>query len=247
MPLEDPLYNEGREGHRSLIDIHGKPMVQWVLDALNRSDSVGDVYVMGLGPGYGLEAIKPIHFLADEGGLFENIRSGIFQATQEHPSQSKVLLVSSDIPTLQPEMVDWLVAQVVEDPTKMLYYNVIPQTVMEARFPDSRRSYVRFKDIAVCGGDMNVVDRQLYSVESPLWKRLSEARKHPIKQMGLLGMDNLILIGLRTLTLEVTVRRICKRLNIAAKALISPYAEVGMDADKPSQLEILRRDLEGRL
>lgn len=247
MRLEDPLYHEGREGNRSLIGIHGKPMVQWVLDALNRSDSVAEVYVMGLGPGYGLEALKPIHFLPDEGGLFENIRAGVLHATQDHPSQTKVLIVSSDIPALQPEMVDWLIAQVTEDPTKMLYYNVISQTVMETRFPDARRSYVRFKNIGVCGGDMNVVDRGLYTAESPLWKQLSEARKHPFKQMGLLGIDNLILIGLRALTLEVAVRRICKRLKITAKALVNPYAEVGMDADKTWQLDILRRDLEGRL
>jgi hypothetical protein len=33
------------------------------------------------------------------------------------------------------------------------------------------------------------------------------------------------------------------RLNITGKALVCPYAEVGMDVDKLFQLEIMREDL----
>jgi hypothetical protein len=37
------------------------------------------------------------------------------------------------------------------------------------------------------------------------------------------------------------------RLNITGKAVVCPYAEVGMDVDKPHQLEIMREDLKKRL
>ena len=37
-----------------------------------------------------------------------------------------------------------------------------------------------------------------------------------------------------------------KRMNITGKAVVSPYAEVGMDVDKPHQLEIMRADLAKR-
>ncbi len=36
------------------------------------------------------------------------------------------------------------------------------------------------------------------------------------------------------------------RLNITGKAILCPYAEVGMDVDKLFQLEIMREDLKNR-
>ena len=36
---------------------------------------------------------------------------------------------------------------------------------------------------------------------------------------------------------------ISKRLKVAGRAVVCPYAEVGMDVDKPHQLEIMRADL----
>ena len=36
------------------------------------------------------------------------------------------------------------------------------------------------------------------------------------------------------------------RLNIPGKAILCPYAEVGMDVDKLFQLEIMREDLKKR-
>jgi len=243
----DPLINESHDRHRCLIEIHGKPMAQWVMDALTASKSVGAFYVIGLPEGVGLTSSKPITYLPDEGGLIENIRSGVLRATENNTTQSKVLLASADIPAIRHEMVDWLVDQVAANPGAQIYYNVITQEVMEARYPDSRRSYVRFKDIAVCGGDLNVIDRALFSVERPVWKKISEARKNPLKQVSLLGIDNLFLVVFRLVTLQKAVERVCKKLSITGRALLNPFAEMAMDADKPHQLAILRRDLEERL
>jgi hypothetical protein len=91
-----------------------------------------------------------------------------------------------------------------------------------------------------------VVDKRLYTSEHPVWEKLTAARKNPVRQMLLLGVDSLILIALRLLSLEKAVQRVCKKLSIKGKALVSPYAEIGMDADKPNQLALLRDDLEGR-
>jgi GTP:adenosylcobinamide-phosphate guanylyltransferase len=246
MTPDDPLYAEEWDGHRALIDIHGKPMVQWVIDALAASDAIGELYIIGLPEKYGLQAPKPIHFLPDEGGLFDNIRGGVLRASEGNLSQPKVIVATADIPALQPYMVDWLAEKIAMDPTPLMYYNVIEQSVMEKRFPNARRSFVPFKDIAVCGGDMNVIDRQLFSVERPIWKKLAEARKHPFKQVSYLGFYNLILVALRLVTLEGAVKRVCKKLNLEGRAILCPYAEIAMDADKPNQLMILRQNLEDK-
>jgi len=244
---DDPLRDEYQEEYRSLINIHGKPMVQWVIDALTACDSIGELYIMGLPQGTNLNSTNPLHFLPDEGNLFDNIHAGAQRAAQDHPSQSKIMVAAADIPAIHVDAVKWLVDQVAEDPNALLYYCVIPQEVMETRFPGSGRSFTRFRDISICGGDINVIDQELLSGEKPVWKQISEARKHPLKQARLLGLDSLLLIALHLLTLEKAVKMVCKKLSLNARALISPYAEMGMDADKPNQLAILRRDLEKSL
>ena len=241
---DDPLFSKSPYGRRSLIDIHGKPMVQWVIDALSQSELVGTLYIIGLSEQHGLTSEKPCVYLPDEGGIFENIHTGVIRSAQDFPDREKVITASADIPSITVEMVDWLIEQVEAQPDKQLYYNVIPQKVMETRFPASARSYVRFKDVAVCGGDLNVVDVDLFTKERSIWKRLAATRKHPLQQAGLLGLDTLLLVALRMITLEGAVGKICKKLDIAAAALTCPFAEMGMDADKPHQLALLSDSLE---
>jgi hypothetical protein len=59
----------------------------------------------------------------------------------------------------------------------------------------------------------------------------------------LIGYDTLLLLLLRRITIEGAVKKVTSRLNITGRAILCPYAEVGMDVDKPHQLEILRADL----
>jgi len=49
------------------------------------------------------------------------------------------------------------------------------------------------------------------------------------------------------MTVEEAVRRVAKRLGVTGRAIICPYAEVGMDVDKPHQLELMRKDLAKRV
>ena len=38
---EDPLYTYSHGDSKALIDVAGKPMIQWVLDALGRGETSG--------------------------------------------------------------------------------------------------------------------------------------------------------------------------------------------------------------
>jgi hypothetical protein len=143
-------------------------------------------------------------------------------------------------------MVAWLVGQIEQHPEAEIYYNVITPEDMEKRYPHANRSYVRFRDCAVCGGDLNALDTRFFTSERPVWKRLTEARKSPIRQAGLLGLDTLLLVLLHAITLDGAVQRVCSRLHLRGQALRCPYPEMAMDADKPHQLAILRQDLEGQ-
>jgi hypothetical protein len=156
-----------------------------------------------------------------------------------------VAVVSADIPSVLPEHVNWVVEMCSQSDLDV-YYNVIPRPVMEKRFPGSKRSYTRLKDIEVCGGDLNVVHTRSVAGNDALWNRIIASRKNALKQAALIGYDTLFLLLLRQITLEVAVKKVTQRVNLTGKALVSPYAELGMDVDKPHQLELMRADLARR-
>lgn len=64
-----------------------------------------------------------------------------------------------------------------------------------------------------------------------------------MKQAALIGYDTLLLLLLRQVTLENAVKRVTHRVGLTGRAIQCPYAEVGMDVDKPHQLEMMRSDL----
>jgi GTP:adenosylcobinamide-phosphate guanylyltransferase len=238
----EPLYEYTQGAPKALLDIAGKPMAQWVLDALGGAEKVGSIVGVGLPEDAALSCKKPILTLPNQGGLLENLRAGMHKILEINPAGGWVLTASSDIPSITPEMVNWAITTA-EETDHDIYYNVIKREVMERRFPGSNRSYIHLRDMEICGGDMNVVHSSLITGNDELWQRIIAARKNALKQAALLGVDTLILLLLRIVSLQGAQNRVSKRLGLRGRAIVCPYAEIGMDVDKPHQLEILRKDL----
>jgi GTP:adenosylcobinamide-phosphate guanylyltransferase len=238
----DPLYEYTNGGLKALLDVAGKPMIQWVLDALGDASMVDRVIVVGLLEDSGVTCSKPTTYVPGKGGMLENVRSGVEKLFEINSQAHHVLAVSSDIPAITGEMIDWTV-KACQETDHDLYYNVITRQVMEARFPNSKRSYIRLKDSEVCGGDMNAIRAKTVTANEELWERIIDARKNVFKQAALVGFDTLLLLLLRQMNIERGIKRVGKKLDISGRVLFCPYAEIGMDIDKPHQLEILRADL----
>ena len=238
----EPLYELTQGQSKSLLDIAGKPMIQWVLDAISGATQVDGVIVMGLEASSGITCDRPLYFHPNQNSMLENILAGIAEIKKIHPGPQHILIVSSDIPAITAEMVDW-VATTVAKTDDDIYYNVVPQEVMEKRYPNSKRTYTHLKDMVVCGGDLNAVHTRAVDSDMSIWHALIEARKNPLKQASMFGLDVLFLLLIRQIRLQEAVERVARRVHLKGRALVSPYAEIGMDVDKPHQLEMMRTDL----
>jgi len=239
---EDPLYSYVKGDAKALVDIAGKPMVQWTLDALNDSRHVDSVIVAGLSPKNQLRSTKPLHYLPNQGRMLANIVAGINKSLQLNKNSKYVLIASSDIPALEGHMVDWLVETAMQTEDD-LYYGVCPREVMEKRYPGSNRTYSALKDMELCGSDLNLCHVSVATDHLDLWESLLGARKRPFKQASKLSLGLLFALATRQLTLEQAVTRVSERIGIKGRAIIWPYAEPCMDVDKPHQLELMREDL----
>jgi len=240
---QESLYPYSKGDPKALIGIAGKPMAQWVLDALGAARTIDRVVLIGVTEKSGLTCSKPLAFISNEGRMLANIQAGAAKVRELSPTADKVLFATSDIPGLTGAMVDWVVNTSLQT-RHDLYYTVIPRQVMEERFPTSRRTFIQLKDLEACGGDMHVARISVVSKNSAFWDKIIEARKSPAAQASLLGPDIILRFLFRQLTADDVIRRVAQRLGLKGRALICPFAELGMDVDKPHQLEIMRAHLE---
>jgi len=95
------------------------------------------------------------------------------------------------------------------------------------------------------GGDIHMVKVSALQANLPLVRQAMEFRKNVWQQVRLLGFGTLIKFAFRRLTIADAERVASRAMRCRVRAIITPYPEMGMDVDKPHQLDIVRAILEG--
>ena len=242
---DDLLYSYTQGRSKALLPLAGRPMVQWVVDALTAARLVDRIVIVGLKESDGVHSPKVAVFLPDQGTLLKNVTIGIEWVLEQAPESCQVLLCSSDIPLISTEMVDEWVAQC-DDPVVDMYYGVVRRDLMETRFPGARRSYVHFSDGDVAGADIFVLNPQLAYRHRELWDELIGDRKSALRQARRFGLGFLIRLLLRRVSIPQAEEHIERALNLTGRVIAVTHAELGMDVDKPFQLEICEAELAAR-
>ena len=242
---EDPLaeYTHGKP--KALIPILDKPMIAYVVDALAGSRYIEHVVVVALDPSVDAQFSVPVDYVPDAEDILANAEAGIEHAVAQHPDVDAILLSSSDVPTITSPIVDSFIEDCLRTDHD-LYYSIVQRSVMEARFPESRRSYVHLREGDFAGGDLILLRPGILVTKRSLLQNLTGARKSPLHQAWMFGLWPLLKLITRRLSLREAERRACKMFAVRGRAIPFPYAEVGMDVDKPFQLEIARAELELR-
>lgn len=238
---EDPLYEYTQGRPKALLDVAGRPMLAWVLDALACASSIDRVVLVGLEPGPELGVERPAAVVRDQGSLFGNLLAGVDALVALDPAAEQMAVCSGDIPLIEPYMVDDYLA-LCRDVSIDLYYAIVERSVMEVRFPGSRRSYVRLMDGEFAGGDIFVARPAIAYSRRQLWSELTEMRKHALRQARRVGVRTLIRLLLHRLSLAEAERRASVAFGVTGRAVVAPYPELGMDVDKPHQYTICQRE-----
>jgi CTP:molybdopterin cytidylyltransferase MocA len=242
---DDPLYAFTQGRPKALLDIAGRPMAQWVLDALTEAAGIERIILVGLGAEAGVSSPKSVASLPDRGSLLQNVISGIDRALEISPGARQVLVGSADIPLITGKMVDEFLDQCA-DPSLDIHYGTVPRPLMEGRFPESRRSYVHLTDGDLAGADVFVINPEIAYTNRQLWDDLIGRRKSPLRQAMRIGLGSLLRLLLGRLSLAEAEQRVTRAMGLTGRAVLVKHAELGMDVDKPFQLEICRQELAAR-
>lgn len=247
VPQDDPLYPFTKGGPKSLLEIHGVTMLEYVIRALDAAKTVDHIYVVGLNAD-DVDAMPlppAITILPECGGLITNLATALDRLLEDNPRAATALLCSADIPLLTADVID----AYVEDCRPfdyIAYYNVVTRETMESRFPGSGRTFVPLRDQAVAGGDMMLVQTRILETNDEFWEAVFNARKHAWRLARLVGLRTVLKLVFRRLTLGEIETLASRLVDAPVRVVESPYPELAMDVDKPQQVELLSRILQGQ-
>ena len=262
-PNRGPLAAVSDRPYEALIEIQGRPMIAYVLDALRVAPSVGAVGIVGPVPELaaalelaGEQLIPPV------GGLLDNLvhgarvlqeaggdREGDGRGAPREPAGGgdRLLVVTADIPLVTAAAFeDFLERCRARDaaagpPGLDAFYPMVSRAASEARFPGQRRTYVHLKNGAYTGGNCVLLSPNLLLRQRELFDQAVALRKDPLGMARLLGLGFIVKFVLRRLEAADIERVVRQRLGINGAIVEVPYAEIGFDVDKPEDLELARR------
>lgn len=232
----------------ALIDVCGRPMAGYVLQALAGARRVAGGIVVGPSALAACGALPAAFRRVEPGGsLTDNLRLGVeaLAPTQEDHEPDAVLVSTSDVPLLTAAMVDAFLAQT-GDMGLDLYVPVVRREIAEARFPGVHRTYIHLRDGAYTMGNLFLVRTRLLRPEAGSMSQLEtfvRLRKSPLQMARTLGPYLLLGVALGRFTLEDLERVAGARLGIRGRAVVVNDPEIGVDVDKVSDLALCREVL----
>lgn len=217
------------------IPIHGKPMVNYVIEALLSSSHIADVVVVA--PPEFKEALSPQARWVEAGG---SLTENIFRAMDVLEKKNEVLFVTSDVPFLHAEAIDDFIHRCQELKGE-IFYPLISREANEQHYPETIRTYFTLKEGEFTGGNILLANPQAVMNSRWVMDQVIARRKKPWKIIRMLGFFFILKFCTKQLTLRELEQRASDILGHSGVFIISPYPELSTDVDKPSDLELAEK------
>lgn len=223
--------------NEALIMIGDRTMLDYVLAALASASSVDRVAVVGTSE---VKDRLPegVDYVPAAGDVIDNVVRGAQHLGDDRP----LLVVTSDIPFITGEIVDRFVAQCAAKPAD-LYYPAIPKQAAEEKYPGVHRTYAKLAEGTFTGGNIFLVAPDVVREHSGKVKAFVEARKSPAKMAAIIGPAFAIKLALGMLSARELEVKISKMFGMRGAVIVTNDAEIGVDVDKLSDLELAQRVL----
>lgn len=234
---------DGTTGPKGFVNILGRPMIEWVVDALREAQTVKRIAVVVPDASLVSEQLRAkVDMVVENDGMFsDNCIAGL-DAIRDG---SHVLGVSADVPAITGEAVDDFVVQTLAANVDFSY-PIIRRETMEAQFPGAVRTYVKIKDGHVTGGNFILGSAEISEQVKDIFQKLFETRKSPLKMARVVGFKFVAKFASGMLDVHDVEEKLSEFCEAPCAAIFTDYASLGADVDKPIDLEITERILKAR-
>lgn len=224
--------------NKALIEIDGKVMIQHVIDALNESRYIKDIYLVAP------EEFRELSFRSEKAlkviPCRDTVVENLLTAINESGEAEKVVITTCDNPLFRGFMLDEFIQRCLAVDADF-YYSVGRESVIRASYPQVGRTYVQAKDDGYTGANVYFVDRKGFSADEEMLAKIDSYRKTPWKYIKLLGLISLLKFVFKRITLEEAEARASKIIGCRFKLIPMSYPVCGIDVDKPSDLVFVRK------
>jgi CTP:molybdopterin cytidylyltransferase MocA len=245
-PGIDPLAQAFGQQWKALIRVDGEAMLSRVARTLLASPSIARILVVAQQPEALL--VDDCAWLADEPRIATAVSvSGIavsvaaLAGTVQAPWP--VLVTTADHPLLTPDMVEAVIAGLGDADIGV---GVVSSRTLLAAYPDNRRTWLKFSGGHWTGANLFALASEKARRPLLAWSEVERDRKKALKLIWHFGPWLAVRAATRTITLAAALAKAGARLGAAVKPVDLPFAEAGIDVDKPSDHELAEQILRAR-
>lgn len=227
---------------KGLLPVAGRPMVEWVVDAVREATSAAEVaVVVPTAADLGDWVDKVDKLVVSDDRITRNILAGVRAFPGEHP----LLFITGDIPALTGHAIDDYVARTEASGSEITYPLITKQDMLE-QFPGSERTFVKLRDGHVTGGNMIFLTRPLIERNLEIGQKLFDTRKSALQMARVIGFRWVLKMATGRLEVPDVEAKLAELLGGRASAIYTPEASIGADVDKPIDVVIAERVLYAR-
>lgn len=232
-PNTGKLASESDEPLEANIDIAGRPMIDYVLSALRGVPEIRNIILVG--PRDGLSTYEGDRIKIVEPGedLISNVKIGVSHAESEY-----VLVASSDIPLITDEIVKEFIHAAISSGADFVY-PVCTKEDCDLKYPGVQRTYAKVKGTNYTGGNLFFIKESHVEKLWPMVDAMIENRKSPVKMGMFFGLGFVLKILFGIAGLPEIEDHVGKIAGMKCKAYVAA-PEIGIDVDKPKDLELVR-------
>jgi GTP:adenosylcobinamide-phosphate guanylyltransferase len=231
-----------------LVELAGRPVIDWTLKALTEASlerlllvGPSESVVSASEPLRGWLERADVDWLAPAAGPAASAVCGA-DALGSYP----LLLTAADHALLRPQWIDTFVAQaqrLVAQEQADLVVGLVPYALVAARFPESKRTVLRFADGGMCGSNLFLLATPKARLALQYWQQVESLRKSPMKLAAALGWRVCLGYLSGRLTRADVLRRLSELAGCRITACLLDEPVLAVDVDSVADLALAEREL----
>ena len=241
-PGSDPLAAAFGTDLKALVEIGGKPLVRWPVEALLASERFSQVRVLAQESERIAQAL-PAHpsLLVEQSGasIAATLERLLFDGTVQWP----LFVTTADHVLLDRDMIDEFceLSELAD-----IAVGVVERDTLMARLPDSQRTWIHFRAGAYSGANMFMLGGKKVLPALELWRSVEQDRKKAWSLLWALGPANFLAAALRLRTIHQTLDAVGQRLGVKVEAIDLSDPLAAVDVDKLADHRLVERLLAER-
>lgn len=227
---------------KGLVSIGGRPMIEWVVDALRACDCVAEIAVaVPTAESLGSWADKVDKLVVTDANFIDNTIAGLSALN----SGRHVFCTTGDIPALTPEAVKDFVERSLTSGADVTYPLVREADMME-QFPGSERTFVKVDGGNVTGGNCMLLAPNVMERNREIGQRLFDTRKSIFAMARVIGFRFVVRLATGRVRVQDVEAKLEQLLGAPCCAIYTAHASIGADVDKPVDVIVTERVLAAR-